>query len=207
MTPTPAPSGGHTVPGAPTPPLEAARMRLQRELAPRFAQFPAFAGRGHDAEPLVVPLGSGLAPGDGAAGGGGGPGNAGAADPYAAVRPFATVHLTVDAVLVGPWGTGGGEHGGCGLCLGLRWSRESRGPGGPCGGTRSGGGRTPELTPFVVETVRGVWRTVFGGGTGPGGAGPAHVTRIDLHTLVTSRFPLPREPGCPHCGPREGGRG
>ncbi|EST37567.1 hypothetical protein N566_12315 [Streptomycetaceae bacterium MP113-05] len=189
-------------------PLESARAHLQRELDPRFVQFPACAAD-TGAQPLVVPLGAADVLGDAAV------------DPYAAVRPHATVHLTARAVLIGPWGRS--EDGtGCGRCLGMRWQRlrsrserealEGR-------GTPHGAEEWPLLTPFAVDAVRAAWTAAFGpahdenaaahgevAGLRPtalpaydNAAGLPLVTRVDLATLALATFPMLPESLCPHC--------
>lgn len=147
--------------------LETTRAALQRELDPRYVQFPSFAHQA-GSEPLVVPLATADLLGDMVS------------DPYAMVRSRATLHLTGRAVLVGPWG--GGRVGGtgpaaCGLCLGLYWQRLRGGPerrAREWGHDPAGWEVQPVLTPYAVEVLRGVWSAVFGSrDAGPADAGPA----------------------------------
>lgn len=164
----------------PVRPLEAVRVALQRELDPRYVQFPSFAHQA-GSEPLVVPLGAEDPLGDLVA------------DRYAMVRSRATIHLTGRAVLIGPWG--GGPSAGCGLCLGLHWQKLR---GGPRWRARAWGhgplhrNEKPPLTPYATDVVRTVWTAVFGSRepdrpetagpvrTSTGAGGPAQVTCVDL---------------------------
>lgn len=179
--------------------LEVARADLQRELDPRYVQFPSFA-HAAGSEPLVVPLGAADRLGDVVA------------DPYAMVRSRATLHLTGRAVLVGPWGGGRAETepSACGLCLGLHWQRLRSGPEREArqwGHDPQGGEERPHVAPLVVDVVRTVWSTVFGSpglldpGADPAGAGeetqgsspPAAVADGRLRvTCVDLRVPVPR---------------
>lgn len=187
----PAPPTG----AAPPRPLEVARAGLQRELDPRYVQFPSLASSA-GSEPLVVPLGAADTLGDAVF------------DPYAGVRPRATVHLTARAVLVGPWADqyGSREAGGekdvagrrspCGTCLGLHWQLlHGRSP--------RADPEPPVLTPLAVDVVRDVWSAVFDppgrrGRPAAGGvpAGAARLTCVDLRTPVPRTFRLHPEPRC-----------
>ncbi|MDT0379677.1 TOMM precursor leader peptide-binding protein [Streptomyces sp. DSM 42041] len=207
-TPTvPPPADAAASPGPRA--LESARAHLQRELDPRYVQFPACAADAGP-QPLVVPLGAADVLGDAAG------------DPYAAVRPHATVHLTARAVLIGPWG-GEAEAPGCGRCLGMRWQRlRSRSEREALEGRQplQGAEDWPLLTPFAVDAVRAAWSSAFGPvhesdpapagpvaalrppravPASPGAEGLPRVTRVDLATLALATFPMLPEPLCPHC--------
>lgn len=187
-----APAAG--VPG----PLRAARDRLQRALEQRRDGTPA---------PLVVPLGAADALGGGPTAGtgrGGAP-----ADPFAEQRSAATVHLTAQAVLVGPWG-GDGTAPACGRCLAMRWQRlrtRTERDALETGGAVRAAGEWPVLPAHVLDAVRALHEAAAGGELRPGGQqSPAdralpQVSRLDLETLAVRTFPLLAEPLCPHCGP------
>ncbi|MGH3311970.1 MAG: TOMM precursor leader peptide-binding protein [Streptomyces sp.] len=172
-------------------PLEAARHRLQRALGERCAG---------ERVPLVVPLGAGDALG------------AAQGDPYAAVRAGAAVHLTVQAVLVGPWG-GDGTAPACGRCLAMRWQRLRTRTERDALETGSGmraTGDWPLLPEYALDAVGALYEAVLRpGGRAPGaGLTPAdralpQVSRLDLETLAVGTYPLLADPLCPDCGPRD----
>jgi len=119
----------------------------------------------------------------------------GAADEHAAVRSAANVHLTADAVLVGP--SGGDPAPACGCCLAIRWQRlrpacerdalEEGGPNVAVGGW-------PVPVDFVVDATWALLRTTARP-TAPGDV--ARVVRLDLHTLRADTVELLPEPLCP----------
>jgi ribosomal protein S12 methylthiotransferase accessory factor len=120
-------------------------------------------------------------------------------DPYAADRPAARVHLSRDAVLIGPWGTPPAAEAACGQCLAMRWQRlrtRSEREALETGGATTAAGEWPVLPDFVVDAVRSLLeRTVAA-------AGPCdlpRVTRLDLASLRAVSHPLLREPLCPAC--------
>ncbi|MEV8532420.1 TOMM precursor leader peptide-binding protein [Streptomyces sp. NPDC051211] len=179
-------------------PLEAARAQLEQ----------ALAGRG--AHVVTVGVHDALGPR--------------AADPYAAVRAAATVHLTAQAVLVGPWG-GDGTAPACGQCLAMRWQRlRSRSERDALetgtGPVTAVSGDWPRLSPYALDAVYALHTAVSdgggdGGGGGEGGArtvrapGPEpadralpQVSRLDLKTFQVRTHPLLADPLCPDCGPR-----
>ncbi|MFR9673181.1 hypothetical protein [Streptomyces sp. TR02-1] len=170
------------------------RAALQRELDPRYVQFPACALQART-EPLVVPLGPADPLGE-------------VTDPYAPVRARATIHLTGRTVLIGPWG--GGRRSAdapCGLCLGLFWQRARTGPARNArawGHEPEGLRARPELTPSAVEVVRSVWSAVYEtpvGATvsereGPPRAGASRVTCVDLRAPVPRTLRLLPQPEC-----------
>ena len=120
-------------------------------------------------------------------------------DPYAADRPAATVHLTRDAVLIGPWGTPPDGEQACGQCLAMRWQRlrtRSERDALETGVETRSTGQWPALPVFVADAVQALYaRTVA---AAPASALP-QVTRLDLATLQVASHPLLREPLCPAC--------
>ncbi|MEU1619314.1 TOMM precursor leader peptide-binding protein [Streptomyces sp. NPDC005722] len=154
----------------------------------------ALAERHPAAPPTVVPLGTAdtLAPGR---------------DPHRAGRPAARIHLTWDAVLVGPWaGTDPAERA-CGQCLAMRWQRlrtRSEREAWETGTRTLAAGEWPALPGYVVDAVSSLYERALA--AGPSGPLP-RVTRLDLATLQVSSVPLLGEPLCPHCAPegRDGG--
>ncbi|QES52076.1 cyclodehydratase [Streptomyces venezuelae] len=182
--------------------MEAARTQLAQ----------ALADRGTGADVVTVGVHDALGPR--------------AADPYAATRATATVHLTAQAVLIGPWG-GDGTAPACGRCLAMRWqrlrSRSERdaletGTGAPT----TVAGDWPRLPAFALDAAHALHTAVFDGhgnghanghGHGDGtavrapGPEPAdralpQVTRLDLKTYAVRTHPLLADPLCPDCGPR-----
>ncbi|MFF5445567.1 TOMM precursor leader peptide-binding protein [Streptomyces sp. NPDC012888] len=182
-----APPAGRPLP---TVPMEAARAGLAAALA---------AGRAAGTGPAVVTVGVHDAL------------RAQAGDPHAGVRAGARVHLTAQAVLVGPWG-GDGTAPACGRCLAMRWqrlrSRSERdaletgtGPLTPVAAD------WPRLPAHVVDAVRGLYDAVTAGAVRPPGDTAAdralpQVSRLDLRTLRVRTYPLLADPLCPDCGPR-----
>lgn len=185
---------GDLSPAAAAHALEAARLRLAEGLAARAA---AAGVRG----PEVVPLGSAdvLEP---------------HRDPYAARRGAAEVHLTAQAVLIGPWARGEG----CGTCLGMRWQRlrtRSERDALEQGSTPNPIGAWPLLPEHVLDAVWAAYQAVTSkaGSTAAAeaeGDGIRRVTRVDLESLLLRTVPLLPEPLCPHCsgaGPDAGAAG
>jgi ribosomal protein S12 methylthiotransferase accessory factor len=164
-------------PGAAAPlPLESAGLDLERRLAARAAREGA-------AVPRVAVIG--------------------AADVLrreepqtAAARAAATVHLTADAVLVGPWG-GSADTAACGCCLAVRWQRlrtRTERDALETGLSRSAAGDWPVLPEYTADAVWSLCRLTA---DAAGGALP-QVTRLDLETGQVSTVPLLAEPLCPH---------
>jgi ribosomal protein S12 methylthiotransferase accessory factor len=134
------------------------------------------------------------------------------ADPVAA---SASVHLSADAVIIGPW-SGGPLDQPCGQCVGMRWqhlrSRSEREaleyPPDP-----AAAGSWPQLTPFVVDAAWSLYVEVFASGRRPSASafaaewqrpadlGLAQVSRLDLETLSVLTVPILRDPLCPSCHP------
>ncbi|MFI0938209.1 TOMM precursor leader peptide-binding protein [Streptomyces sp. NPDC021020] len=86
----------------------------------------------------------------------------------AAVRAAATVHLTADAVLVGPWG-GAPEHTACGCCLAIRWQRlrtRTEREALETGQARSAAGAWPVLPDWTVDAVAALCAAVRERATG-----------------------------------------
>ncbi len=120
-------------------------------------------------------------------------------DPYAADRPLARVHLTRDAVLIGPWGTVDEQETACGQCLAMRWQRlrtRSEREALETGGSTTATGEWPALPEFVADAVRALYARTVGA---PTAQDLPRVTRLDLATLQVVSHPLLREPLCPSC--------
>lgn len=174
---------------APTPPaptgaalMDAACRNLQQALAERSDGA---------TPPVVVPLGAAdvLRPGR---------------DPHADRRPAATVHLTWDAVLIGPWGGSEPAERACGQCLAMRWQRlrtRSERDAWETGTATRAAGEWPALPGYVADAVRSVHaHTVARDPVERAGEhGLPQVTRLDLATLQVATVPLLAEPLCPHC--------
>ncbi|RIV40411.1 cyclodehydratase [Micromonospora radicis] len=130
-------------------------------------------------------------------------------------RAAADVHLTAQAVLVGPWG-GTPDARACGHCLAMRWQRlrtrserEALEHGAPV----IPAGTWPLVPDYVLDAVWSVYQAVVLDRSAPAGrratggwhaAADLHlpqVTRIDLQTLHVMTFPLLTDPLCPHCAP------
>ncbi|MDH6119759.1 ribosomal protein S12 methylthiotransferase accessory factor [Kitasatospora sp. GAS204A] len=128
----------------------------------------------------------------------------------------ATIHLTAQAVLIGPWGAGPQAAAACGLCLAMRWqrlrSRTER------EALETGGAPTavninwPPLSDHLMDSVWSLYQLTAGADTtrptqhpsSAHGTGDIHlprVSRIDLETLQIDTVPLLAEPLCPHCAP------
>ncbi|MCZ4124574.1 TOMM precursor leader peptide-binding protein [Streptomyces sp. H39-S7] len=173
-------------PTPPAPPGAALMDAACRNLRQALADGPAGT-----ASVLVVPLGAAdvLRPGR---------------DPHADRRPAATVHLTWDAVLIGPWGgTEPAEHA-CGQCLAMRWQRlrtRSERDAWETGTATRAAGEWPALPGYVADAVRSVHaHTVAQDRLPPTGEHRLpQVTRLDLATLQVATVPLLTEPLCPHC--------
>ncbi|GAA2132837.1 hypothetical protein GCM10009760_08280 [Kitasatospora kazusensis] len=113
-------------------------------------------------------------------------------------RAGATVHLTAQAVLVGPWG-GSAEAGpACGQCLAMRWqrlrSRTEREALETGSATTAVDSRWPVLTDYAVDALWSLHQLVSGARSEL-----PQVSRLDLETLQVRTFPLLGDPLCPHC--------
>lgn len=163
---------------APEPtPLESAGRDLERRLARRAAHDGAPAPRvavlgGHD---LLRP------------------------EPAEAARrrAAATVHLTADAVLIGPWG-GSAADAACGCCLAIRWQRlrtRTEREALETGLARTAAGPWPVLPDYGVDAV---WALcALAPGLGEPRDGLPRVTRFDLETGLVRTVPLLADPLCP----------
>ncbi|MEV6006353.1 TOMM precursor leader peptide-binding protein [Streptomyces sp. NPDC051976] len=192
---------------APVPeqaPLEAAGRDLERRLARRAARDAAPA-------PRVAVIGAADVLGEPTSGGehpSGGESSS-ASDP-AALRAGATVHLTADAVLVGPWGGSPDAAPACGCCLAIRWQRlrtRTEREALETGLARSAAGRWPVLPDWTVDAAWSLCLLVLGAersradGKSPDGKSPdglPRVTRLDLETGRVGTVPLLADPLCPH---------
>ncbi|WP_328912715.1 MULTISPECIES: TOMM precursor leader peptide-binding protein [unclassified Streptomyces] len=121
-------------------------------------------------------------------------------DERARRRAAATVHLTPDAVLIGPWG---GEEAdsadlACGGCLAVRWQRlrtRTEREALETGLTVTAAGAWPVLPDYAVDAVWALYARAFGPGA-PRTTGPARVTRHDPETGRSYTVPLLAEPLC-----------
>ncbi|MDH6108742.1 ribosomal protein S12 methylthiotransferase accessory factor [Kitasatospora sp. MAP12-15] len=113
------------------------------------------------------------------------------------LRARATVHLTAQAVLVGPWGGAPGAAA-CGNCLAMRWQRlrsrtEREALETGLAMTAVDGG-WPVVTDFAVDALWSLHQLLGGARSVT-----AQVSRLDLESLQVRTFPLLPEPLCPHC--------
>jgi ribosomal protein S12 methylthiotransferase accessory factor len=176
-----------TAPPPVTAPLEAARADLQARLAVRAARagLPA---------PAVSRIGDANVLGE----------KPGQSMP----SHTATVHLTAQAVLLGPWG-GTPEAGpACGTCLAMRRQRlrtRTEREALETGTETTAAGGWPALPDHVVDAAWSLHRLIASGAARhtPDGADAAlpRITELDLETLRVRTFPLVPEPMCPHCRP------
>ncbi|GGM34971.1 TOMM precursor leader peptide-binding protein [Dactylosporangium sucinum] len=119
-------------------------------------------------------------------------------------RRAATVHLTPQAVLVGPWG-GPPDGAACGHCLAVRWQRLRPVPTRDALETGPGfesAGEWPLLTQHLADAVWAVYAAVYGAGSGAAARpadGLARVTSVDVRTLVTTTVPVLADARCPAC--------
>lgn len=180
-------------PPAPTGPRPGPVDELQRALGDRFARarHRAPAGTGG---PVVVDLGRTNALDR-------------TPDP---VRRAATVHLTAQAVLVGPWHPAepGDQPRACGHCLAIRWQRlrsKSERDALEVGGTPHPVAPWPVLTEYAVDAAWALYEAVLLSAEPPQSpaAGPdralPRVSRLDLATLQVQTVPLLPDPLCPSC--------
>ncbi|MGI5152733.1 TOMM precursor leader peptide-binding protein [Plantactinospora sp. CA-294935] len=177
---------------APEAPLAAAAVQLQRDLDARWSARRMPGGE----PPAVVTLGAvnvTLAP-----------------DP---VRRSANVHLTGDAVLLGPWGGAPGHSTACGHCLGVRWQRlrgRTERDALEVGlGLLNNTGIWPELPEYLVDAVWNVFCALVdsppteGAYLDPDSAALPRITSVELGGLRSYTVPLLREPLCPSCASTE----
>jgi ribosomal protein S12 methylthiotransferase accessory factor len=182
-----------TVTAPPGPALEAARADLHNRLAARAAAAglpaPAVSRIGD-----VNVLGDALVR-DAAA--------TGAVGPHTA-----SVHLTAQAVLLGPWGGAADAGAACGVCLAMRRQRlrtRTEREALETGTGTTAAGHWPVLSDHVVDAAWSLHRLIASGSARhtPLGADAAlpRVTELDLETLRVRTFPLVPEPMCPYCRP------
>ncbi|MCZ4602356.1 TOMM precursor leader peptide-binding protein [Streptomyces sp. Lzd4kr] len=176
-----------TATAPPAGPLEAARADLQARLAARAARagLPAPAvSRIGDTNVLGETVRHDLPP-----------------------NP-APVHLTAQAVLLGPWG-GTPEAGpACGVCLAMRRQRlrtRTERDAMETGTATVAAGCWPALPDHTVDAVWSLYRLIASGAARHAARGAdralPQVTEVDLETLRVRTFPLMPEPMCPHCRP------
>jgi ribosomal protein S12 methylthiotransferase accessory factor len=120
-------------------------------------------------------------------------------------RQAASIHVSSDAVLVGPWGSVADGRTPCGHCLAIRWQRlRSRSDRDALedGSGFEAGGSWPILTDHVVDAVAACYEAAFCENVSHQRDMLAKVTRIDLRTLAVSTVSLLVEPLCPSCSVR-----
>jgi ribosomal protein S12 methylthiotransferase accessory factor len=130
------------------------------------------------------------------------------------LRALARIHLTPEAVLIGPWGGAPDARPACGNCLAIRWQRlrsSAERDALETGTTTTALRQWPLITEFSAVTVWAVHQLVMNHGRQPvpatGNAATAQrVTRVDLVTLRTRTVPLLAEPLCPYCARTGDGR-
>ncbi|MGK4579053.1 TOMM precursor leader peptide-binding protein [Kitasatospora sp. HPMI-4] len=122
-------------------------------------------------------------------------------------RAGATVHLTAQAVLVGPWGGGPDAPQACGTCLAMRWqrlrSRTEREALETGLATTLVGPELPPLPDYAVDAVWALHRLAASEASARNTALP-QVSRLDLETLRVQTVPLLAEPLCPSCAAARG---
>ncbi|MBV2353998.1 TOMM precursor leader peptide-binding protein [Streptomyces sp. J2-1] len=175
--------------------MEAARADLETRLAARAAHAgtpPPSVSRMGDTNVL------------------GAPNSSDAADEVAP-SSLAGIHLTAQAVLLGPWGGGPDTEPACGTCLAMRRQRlrtRTERDALETGAETMTAGRWPALPDHTVDAVWQTHRLIASGAarhTAPGADGTLpQVTELDLETLRLRTFPLVPEPMCPHCRPPTG---
>jgi ribosomal protein S12 methylthiotransferase accessory factor len=171
-----------TAPAGPNPPMAGAAAGLSRALLDRYHHlFPHPAAELTLPAPVVVSLGL-----------------ADVLQRPDLERAHANVHLTAQAILLGPWGGTGA----CGHCLGVRWQRlrpRTERDALETGADMRGVGDWPVLTDFALDAAWDVYRAVM---TVPEARVPPRVTAMRLTTLRTASFPLLADPLCPTCRPQ-----
>jgi ribosomal protein S12 methylthiotransferase accessory factor len=116
-------------------------------------------------------------------------------------RAAATVHLTPDAVLIGPWGGAGSDGAGsaCGCCLAVRWQRlrtRTEREALETGRSVTAAGTWPVLPDYAADTVRALHAWALSGQARARADGLPQVTRYDLETGRVHTVPLLAEPLC-----------
>jgi ribosomal protein S12 methylthiotransferase accessory factor len=120
----------------------------------------------------------------------------------------AAIHVTAQAVLLGPWGGAPGADPACGTCLAMRRQRlrtRTERDALETGTETTAAGRWPVLPDHLVDAVWSLHRMIASGTArhtfeGADAALP-RITELDLETLRVRTFPLVPEPMCPHCRP------
>ncbi|MFJ8580842.1 TOMM precursor leader peptide-binding protein [Micromonospora sp. NPDC093277] len=123
-------------------------------------------------------------------------------------RRDADVHLSANAVLIGPFG-GSGPNPACGHCLAVRWQRlrtRSERDALEVGDRMTPVAPWPRLTAYQLDAVWDLYRAVH---AGPTPAPPptwdrhstplARVSQLDLASLRVRTYPILAEPRCPTC--------
>ncbi|MFD8261036.1 TOMM precursor leader peptide-binding protein [Streptomyces griseoluteus] len=120
----------------------------------------------------------------------------------------ATVHLTAQAVLLGPWGGTPAAGPACGTCLAMRRQRlrtRTEREALETGTETTAAGAWPVLPDHTVDAVWSLHLLIASGAARHTAEGPdaelPQVTELDLETLRVRTFPLLPEPMCPHCRP------
>ncbi|MGW4290120.1 TOMM precursor leader peptide-binding protein [Streptomyces sp. NPDC004673] len=120
----------------------------------------------------------------------------------------AAVHLTAQAVLLGPWGGTPAAGPACGTCLAMRRQRlrtRTEREALETGTETTAAGVWPVLPDHAVDAVWSLHRLIASGAARHSAEGPdaelPQVTEVDLETLRVRTFPLLPEPMCPHCRP------
>ncbi|MGV9788161.1 TOMM precursor leader peptide-binding protein [Streptomyces sp. NPDC003435] len=120
----------------------------------------------------------------------------------------ASVHLTAQAVLLGPWGGTPAAGPACGTCLAMRRQRlrtRTEREALETGTETTAAGAWPVLPDHAVDAVWSLHRLIASGAARYSAEGPdaelPQVTEVDLETLRVRTFPLLPEPMCPHCRP------
>ncbi|MGW3340843.1 TOMM precursor leader peptide-binding protein [Streptomyces sp. NPDC001009] len=120
----------------------------------------------------------------------------------------ATVHLTAQAVLLGPWGGSAAAGPACGTCLAMRRQRlrtRTEREALETGTETTAAGVWPVLPDHAVDAVWSLHRLIASGAARHSAEGPdaelPQVTEVDLETLRVRTFPLLPEPMCPRCRP------
>ncbi|MYV40456.1 TOMM precursor leader peptide-binding protein, partial [Streptomyces sp. SID1328] len=120
----------------------------------------------------------------------------------------ATVHLTAQAVLLGPWGGTPAAGPACGTCVAMRRQRlrtRTEREALETGTETTAAGAWPVLPDHTVDAVWSLHRLIASGAARHTAEGPdaelPRVTELDLETLRVRTFPLLPEPMCPRCRP------
>jgi ribosomal protein S12 methylthiotransferase accessory factor len=113
-----------------------------------------------------------------------------------------TVHITPQAILIGPWGGVSGASA-CGRCLAIRWQRLRTKPRRDtleAGSEFRAAGAWPVLTDHLMDAVWETYRAAFHRPVAERPDGLAQVTAIDVGALTSTTVPVLAESRCPGCG-------